>query len=94
MDKAENSHPADRLAEVRSEIKRLQSEESDLRTMIIEMAEQERAGRRHKATVKIIRGKRLDTDLIRAAMPAEWIADHERETEVTMVKLAELGARK
>lgn len=93
MDRTENHHPADQLAEVRAEIKRLQVREADLRDQILGLAEQEREGRRFRAVVKTIRGRRLDADQIRATMPPEWIAQHERETEVIMVKLAKTARR-
>ena len=46
----QNRHPADRLADVRSEIKRLEAEEEKLRAYLLEHS-QDRTGEEHVAIV-------------------------------------------
>jgi hypothetical protein len=46
----QNRHPADRLADVRSEIKRLEAEEEKLRAYLLEHP-QDRTGQEHVAIV-------------------------------------------
>jgi len=55
----QNRHPADRLADVRSEIKRLEAEEERLRSYLLEHP-QDRTGEGHVATVGSQNRKRVD----------------------------------
>ena len=55
----QNRHPADRLADVRSEIKQLEAEERDLRAYLLEHPE-DRAGQEHVAIVGSQSRKRVD----------------------------------
>jgi hypothetical protein len=54
-----NRHPADRLADVRSEIKRLETEEAELRAYLLEHPK-DRAGQEHVAIVGSQSRKRVD----------------------------------
>jgi hypothetical protein len=54
-----NRHPADRLAEVRSEIKRLEAEEVELRAYLLEHPH-DRIGEEHIAVVGSQSHKRVD----------------------------------
>ena len=54
-----NRHPADRLADVRSEIKRLEAEEVKLRAYLLEHPS-DRAGEEHVAIVGSQSRKRVD----------------------------------
>jgi hypothetical protein len=54
-----NRHPADRLADVRSEIKRLEAEEGKLRAYLLEHP-QDRAGTEHIAVVGSQSRRRVD----------------------------------
>ena len=55
----QNRHPADRLADVRSELKRLEAEEAELRAYLLEHPE-DRAGQEHVAIVGSQSRKRVD----------------------------------
>jgi hypothetical protein len=55
----QNRHPADRLADVRSEIKRLEAEEEKLRAYLLEHS-QDRTGEEHVAIVGSQSRKRVD----------------------------------
>ena len=55
----QNRHPADRLADVRSEIKRLTLEEETLRAYLLEHP-QDRTGEEHVAVVSSQNRKRVD----------------------------------
>jgi hypothetical protein len=55
----QNRHPADRLADVRSEIKRLEAEEAKLRAYLLEHP-QDRAGEEHIAIIGSQSRKRVD----------------------------------
>ena len=55
----QNRHPADRLADVRSEIKRLEAEEERLRAYLLEHP-QDRTGEEHVAVVGSQSRKRVD----------------------------------
>jgi len=55
----QNRHPADRLADVRSEIKRLEAEEATLRAYLLEHP-QDRNGEEHTAVVGSQSRKRVD----------------------------------
>jgi len=54
-----NRHPADRLADVRAELKRLEEEEAKLRGYLLEHAE-DRAGQEHVAIVGSQSRRRVD----------------------------------
>ena len=54
-----NRHPADRLADVRSEIKRLEAEEAKLRAYLLEHP-QDRTGQEHVAVVGSQSRRRVD----------------------------------
>jgi hypothetical protein len=54
-----NRHPADRLADVRSEIKRLEAEEVELRAYLLEHLA-DRAGEEHIAVIGSQSRRRLD----------------------------------
>jgi len=54
-----NRHPADRLADVRSEIKRLEAEEVRLRAYLLEHP-QDRIGQEHVAVIGSQSRKRVD----------------------------------
>jgi len=47
----QNRHPADRLADVRSEIKRLEAEETELRSYLLEHPSDRRTRRRRRLTI-------------------------------------------
>ena len=55
----QNRHPADRLADVRLEIKRLEAEETKLRTYLLEHP-QDRTGEEHIAIIGSQSRKRVD----------------------------------
>jgi hypothetical protein len=55
----QNRHPADRLADVRSEIKRLEAEDERLRAYLLEHP-QDRAGEEHVAIIGSQSRKRVD----------------------------------
>ena len=55
----QNRHPADRLADVRSEIKRLEAEEAKLRAYLLEHP-QDRTGQEHVAVVGSQSRRRVD----------------------------------
>jgi len=55
----QNRHPADRLADVRAELKRLKAEEQQLRAYLLEHP-QDRTGQEHVAVVGSQSRKRVD----------------------------------
>jgi hypothetical protein len=55
----QNRHPADRLADIRSEIKRLEAEEEKLRTYLLEHPN-DRIGEEHIAVIGSQSRKRVD----------------------------------
>jgi hypothetical protein len=69
----QNRHPADRLADVRSEIKQLEAEERDLRAYLLEHPE-DRAGQEHVAIVGSQSRKRVDLKALADEVGASILA--------------------
>jgi hypothetical protein len=69
----QNRHPADRLADVRSEIKKLEAEEATLRTYLLEHP-QDRNGEEHVAIVGSQSRKRVDLKALADEVGASILA--------------------
>ena len=69
----QNRHPADRLADVRSELKRLEAEEAELRAYLLEHPE-DRAGQEHVAIVGSQSRKRVDLKALSDEIGASILA--------------------
>ena len=68
----ENSnHPADKLAEVKEQIKKLKKMEMDLKTCLTEMPEADRMGFYYKAQINERSLKRLNRDLLTVEVDPE-----------------------
>jgi hypothetical protein len=69
----QNRHPVDQLADVRSEIKRLEAEEVKLRTYLLEHP-QDRAGEEHVAVIGSQSRKRVDLKALADEVGASILA--------------------
>jgi len=69
----QNRHPADRLADVRLEIKRLEAEETKLRTYLLEHP-QDRTGEEHIAVIGSQSRKRVDLKALADEIGASILA--------------------
>jgi hypothetical protein len=69
----QNRHPADRLADVRLEIKRLEAEETKLRTYLLEHP-QDRTGEEHIAIIGSQSRKRVDMKALADEVGASILA--------------------
>jgi hypothetical protein len=78
--------PADELAAVRAEIKRLQDRESDLRSILIASPDA-RTGNAWAAEIKVIKSQRTDLKELRAAYP-KLVDEFTYPIETTRVDLA------
>jgi hypothetical protein len=85
-----NRHPADRLADVRSQIKVLQAEEAGLRDHLIQHP-LDRIGVEHVAVLKTQSRKRVDIKALRREVGDEIVQRHSDVCEVVQLRLRERG---
>ena len=86
----QNRHPADRLAEVRSEIKQLQAEEEQLRAYLLEHP-QDRTGQEYAATIGSQSRKRVDLKALADEIGASVLARFTSLRSMMVVRLRELS---
>jgi len=83
-----NRHPIDRLADLRSEIKRLEAEEAELRKEILN-GEHGLIGDQWIASVKVSDRESLDTALVRKHLGPEGVKPFLKVSTVQLLKLTE-----
>lgn len=66
----------DRLAEIRAQIRELESEESDIRAAIIKLEQNIVEGKQYTAILKLVPSTRLDTKAVKEEMGADWYKAH------------------
>jgi hypothetical protein len=81
-----NRHPADRLSDVRAQIKELEQEESRLRSYLLHHPD-DLVGSEHVALVSSRSYKRIDTESLRREVGDAVIRRHTTTTPVTFVRL-------
>ena len=85
-----NRHPADDLADVREELKRLEQRETVLREYLIAHPD-DRHGARFVAELKDVTTARVDLKELRAMYPTQ-VAEHTYDRTVQQVRLLGIGA--
>jgi len=83
-----NRHPADRLADVRSELRRLEAEEEQLRAYLLEHP-QDRIGAEHVATIGEQQRKRVDLKALADEVGASILARFTSFKSAMIVRLRE-----
>lgn len=68
-----NRHPADELAEVRAEIRKLENRAGELRARLLTMPEDQRRGTQYHANVATYRQNRLNTKRLRIVLGPELL---------------------
>jgi hypothetical protein len=86
----QNRHPADRLADVRLEIKRLEQEETELRAYLLEHP-QDRTGEEHVAIIGSQSGRRVDLKALADEIGASVLARFTSFRSMMVVRLRELS---
>jgi len=81
-----NRHPADALADVREQIKALETREAELRAILLD-GSCGLAGDEYIACVKLVPSTRLNPDALRRHFGAAALAPFTIKTEVTHVRL-------
>ena len=66
----------DRLAEIRSEVKALETEEAEIRAAILALEQNIVEGERYTAILKAVPSTRIDTKAVKAEMGSEWYSAH------------------
>jgi hypothetical protein len=84
------NHPADKLAEVKEEIKKLKKIEMSLKDCLLEMPESDRVGRYFKARVNERAQKRLNRDLLNAEVNQNILDRCFIEQSVNMLTLSKV----
>jgi hypothetical protein len=87
-----NRHPADRLADVRQEIKRLEEKEQELRAYLLEHPH-DRIGMEHIATVGEQRRSRVDLKALADEIGHSLMQRFTHFTSCRTVRLRERSAR-
>lgn len=77
---------ADRLAEVRAQIKLLQDEESALRAQLLDLKQNIIEGDRFTAILKLVPQTRIDTDAVKKEMGMPWYKDHCKTTDTLRIE--------
>jgi hypothetical protein len=90
----ENRHPADRLAEVRAEIRRLQVEEERLRQWLIAEGEEHVEGDEHYVQIKQVPHTALDRDALEDRFGADAVAQCCKVDMRTMVYVHAITVRR
>jgi hypothetical protein len=86
----QNQHPTDRLADVRAEIKRLETEEEQLRAYLLEHPA-DRIGEEHVATVSSQDRRRVDLKGLTDEIGASVMARFTTFKSTMIVRLRELS---
>ena len=86
----QNRHPADRLAEVRSEIRQLEAEEEQLRAYLLEHP-QDRTGLEYTAIIGSQARKRVDLKALADEIGASVLARFTSLRSMMVVRLRELS---
>jgi len=87
----QNRHPADRLADVRSEIKRLEAEEAKLRAYLLEHPH-DRIGEEHIAVIGSQSRKRVDLKGLADEIGASLLQRFTSFRSATVVRLQQRAA--
>jgi hypothetical protein len=83
-----NRHPVDELADVRTEIRRLEDREQELRAYLLEHPN-DRRGTDYEALVGTQQRKRIDLRALADEIGASLLGRFTRYATITMVKLRE-----
>jgi nitrogenase molybdenum-iron protein alpha/beta subunit len=86
----QNRHPADRLADVRSEIRQLEAEEEQLRAHLLEHP-QDRTGQEYTAIVGSQSRRRMDLKALADEIGASVLARFTSFRSMVVVRLRELS---
>jgi hypothetical protein len=86
----QNRHPADRLADIRSEIRQLEAEEEQLRAYLLEHP-QDRTGQEYTAIVGSQSRKRVDLKALADEIGASVLARFTTLRSMMVVRLRELS---
>jgi hypothetical protein len=86
MTDGRNRHVADRLADVRSQLKELEEEEASLRSYLLHHPD-ELVGHEHEAIIYQQRHRRLDLDGLKREVGAEIVRRHTASRPVTFVRV-------
>jgi hypothetical protein len=83
-----NRHPVDELADVRAQIRRLQTREAELRDTIL-AGTCGLIGDQHEASVRISESERVDVSALRKELGLERLRPFLRATSIKTVRVSE-----
>jgi hypothetical protein len=87
MDALRNRHAADRLADVRAELRRLEAEEDELRAELMVAPDADRQGEEWAASVSAYAQQRIDLEAAVAALGEETLRPFMRRRVFRQVRL-------
>jgi hypothetical protein len=89
MDEMTN-HPADRLARVKEQIKALEAEEKSLKAAVLDLPEEDRAGRWYEVSVREQTASRVDNKKLVEAFGEDWLQAYKTDSTSTVITVRAL----